>query len=1841
MSDFAELVMAVDARDMERGNRALDAIVRKASTAEASVGKSLFGIGRSATGMAGTVARAVASAAGALTGLVAAYVSFAAVKSAVTVAKDFNAAIAETSTLIEGTPAQLRDIADAATALSKAYGKSSTEEVKGFYQALSSGVSGIAAATVLVDEANKLAVGGVTDVFTAVDILTTATNVYTKEGLKAADASDALFVAMRAGKTTIPELASNLGKALPLAQQLGITFDEVAATTAALTKGGIATAESITSLRAAMTAVLKPSKEATDTAKALGIDFSSAGLKAKGFAGFMADVVAKTGGSAEAMAALFSSVEATTVALAMSGAAGGFAAEIMAQMADKTGQAQAAYDKMAGSLSGRLDLALADLNVMMLNLGTAILPLVVSAAEMVVAAIHGIGGAFSFLVAHADTVGQILLILAATRIPVLIVTLVAAASGFSIAAFAAGAFATASAFAAGALALLGGPVGILAMAAAAAVLFAIDIGKPQQPSYDTAAAMAAIEGEMRTFYTTHAPSAGKAAVALANDYYKLAAAAVEAAKAQLAASQTALNNPIGAAEYDVMGNYTGYDMQAETEAAYEAQAALDKANASLDAMIAKSKQVVTAVTGSDFSAITVATAKAVSQSVEVVTTGIGDLGAAAGGAVEEVKDLNETVLDFAKTMRGEVSSSVDSVADAIGNWAASGFKNAKGMMDSILSTFRSFIAKMIATAIANPIKIALGLGSAPAAAAAGVAGAAAPATGILSTIGGIGATIGKGLFAGVSGLFGTGSGIAGSLGFISSSLAAAGTGLGAFATAIGAVAAPLLAVVAIFSFFRTKTTELDAGLKLTVNGMDTLVDTFRTVQTSRFWGLFKSTNTYTDAASKEVAGPIQRAVADIQTTILKSAAVLGIADTAFKDFAYSMSVSTAGLSQEDAARAVQDALIGLGDAFAGLAPGLTDLAKDGEGAMQTLERLSTSLTTLKQLADTLGLRFEAVGLAGAAMASELVDAFGGMDALRSATDTYYAAFYTDQERLATATRQASEAIAELGLTMPKSRDQYRAMIEAIDLTTESGRNLFAALVSMSGVMDYILPQVASFTAGIASLVGAAMTGMDAMIADVDAAQSDALSAASAWYDTAKTLRSFVSDLRGAASSLISPAQAQAYNAARYQVLLAEAMAGNMQSAKDITGVASSLIESTNDSASSSFEAARQQAVIMSDLSLLAGVSELAGAGQDVVASLLREQGDILKQVRDYLAGGGSLDAATVDSLNAQIGSLQDAIEAAKLITYANLKSRIDVTVDLLATASIPAPLRALLANAATGITADLDFIVRAEGITPAVRFLALNATSEHLTTVEFLAKNPNFPPRLADLALKTASATARTVNFVIGTQLSDEDKILALTTTSELMRTINVTLASGYSPQAMSLALAASSGLLRTINAVLKPGRAGTPAMRLALATASSLTRTVLATLGSGGSNAAVTLALATTSNLVRHVTASLGTATESAALALALAHSSALTRKIDALVAAGADQQAIDLALAEGSKLTRVVTAALAAGASPRAIAIALAKDKTLRRTFRAILDKSRLGQTDIAFLNAITGSTAGTITLGGSFQFDPTSSFQAWYEQATQDGVAAPLDTLSTKIVALRGTLSTLAAAIRANTQQQVDAANLAAAQAKLAGLITARAGAVSSLQSAVGNVQAFDVATAGNLGLNGAAAVLGVNASGTLDYQADAVYGAGAAIRQWKQNFWNTGGLEDTMLAANRAVLLADRQLAAARASIIALGGVPAFANGGMHRGGLRMVGDGGGPEIEATGPARLYSASQTRGLILGGNTDMQREMRALREEVEKLSAQHRQIDGKIMVDLRRLRQLEEQWEKTGMPPARAVL
>ena len=304
-----------------------------------------------------TAAGAVQSVVNRLIGLFASLATAFSLSRAIREALRFNKAMAEVSTLVNTATFNLGRLQRQALANAAAFGSNVTDQARAFYQAISSGASSAADATELVTAANRLAVGGMTDVFVATDGLTSILNAYGLEASEAEGVSDALFVAMRAGKTTIGELASSLGRVTPLAAATGVSFDELAAAVSALTLAGITTREATTGVRAILAAVAKPTSEAAKLANQLGLEFNAAGLEAMGLQGFLANLLEVTGGNTDQLSLLFGGVEALLPILSLAGSAGEDFAAILEDMGVKAGETDLAVSKIEDTVSfqaGRL-----------------------------------------------------------------------------------------------------------------------------------------------------------------------------------------------------------------------------------------------------------------------------------------------------------------------------------------------------------------------------------------------------------------------------------------------------------------------------------------------------------------------------------------------------------------------------------------------------------------------------------------------------------------------------------------------------------------------------------------------------------------------------------------------------------------------------------------------------------------------------------------------------------------------------------------------------------------------------------------------------------------------------------------------------------------------------------------------------------------------------------------------------------------------------------------------------------------------------------------------------------------------------------------------------------------------------------------------------------------------------------------------------------------------------------------------------------------------------------------------------------------------------------------------
>jgi len=286
-------------------------------------------------------------------------------------ALDFENGIAKVSTIADTSAMSINQIKKQTIDLSNQMGISVSDISDAQYEAISSGVA-TAKSLSLVKTAAMDAKGGFTDTTTAINGLTSVYNSYQGK-VDYSKISDQMMVAQNLGKTTFNEMATSMGNVTPIANSLNVSTDSLFSSIAVLTANGIGTSESITGLKAAFSNILKPTDDASKTAKKLGIDFSAAHLKAVGWTKFLGEIKNKVGDNSTAMASLFGSVEALNSVTLLSGSGYDSMIQSLDQMNKSTGLTQKTYEAML-TPSERWNMALNKLKNSGIQVGEKLLP---------------------------------------------------------------------------------------------------------------------------------------------------------------------------------------------------------------------------------------------------------------------------------------------------------------------------------------------------------------------------------------------------------------------------------------------------------------------------------------------------------------------------------------------------------------------------------------------------------------------------------------------------------------------------------------------------------------------------------------------------------------------------------------------------------------------------------------------------------------------------------------------------------------------------------------------------------------------------------------------------------------------------------------------------------------------------------------------------------------------------------------------------------------------------------------------------------------------------------------------------------------------------------------------------------------------------------------------------------------------------------------------------------------------------------------------------------------------------------------------------------------------------
>jgi len=290
----------------------------------------------------------------------------------------FEAQMGNVATLLDTNKENMTSMGEAVLGLATKLPVPIEELTQSLYDIRSSGIGADRAMQTLEISA-KLSSAGLATAAESTNILTSAMNAFSADGLTTAQTADYLFKTVKAGKTTLSQLAQSFGATAPIVQSAGVTLADFQAATAALTLSGTPASQAQNQIKASMIALMKPTSELEKIMKQLGVKTSAELIKKSGgMVGAFRAVseqgkkmginMAKAWGSTEALAAVTPLLDsASTAGVAYAGA--------LDDMLKGSNAVDSAFEKQNQTSKAQMQLMKNNIEVLSVSIGAVLLPI--------------------------------------------------------------------------------------------------------------------------------------------------------------------------------------------------------------------------------------------------------------------------------------------------------------------------------------------------------------------------------------------------------------------------------------------------------------------------------------------------------------------------------------------------------------------------------------------------------------------------------------------------------------------------------------------------------------------------------------------------------------------------------------------------------------------------------------------------------------------------------------------------------------------------------------------------------------------------------------------------------------------------------------------------------------------------------------------------------------------------------------------------------------------------------------------------------------------------------------------------------------------------------------------------------------------------------------------------------------------------------------------------------------------------------------------------------------------------------------------------------------------------
>jgi hypothetical protein len=427
--------------------------------------------------------------------------------------------------------------------------------------------------------------------------------------------------------------------------------------------------------------------------------------------------------------------------------------------------------------------------------------------------------------------------------------------------------------------------------------------------------------------------------------------------------------------------------------------------------------------------------------------------------------------------------------------------------------------------------------------------------------------------------------------------------------------------------------------------------------TKKFLGVtVSSKSSYTTTENPLDAG-VERQIglvfANIRDSVIGAAKTFGLDVTDYVNAINTeITISLQGLKGDEIGAEIEAVFSAFADKLAWQAGqvglSLEEFQQAGEGLYQTLMRVVKNFTSVQVALSSIGQSFSILadvsgnGFSNKIAGSEnLISLFGGLDSFIESIGSYQDKFLTEAERMAPVIEAVQREMNNLGLASVTTNDQFKAVVQGLNLNTTAGQELFARLLTVAPAFAKVTEYLGGLDEAMVA-TGKSAAELAAIAKDRRALEIELMTAMG---DTAGALAAQRADQLAAMDESNRAIRQQIWvlnDAAEAEKVLAdaraEATAYALSVAKERRALEIEYLEATGH-AQEALNARRMDEVATLDASLL-GLKFNIWALQDSAAAA-KEAADAEKARSDAAAAAAAEAQRVADELLAQAKTIAD------------------------------------------------------------------------------------------------------------------------------------------------------------------------------------------------------------------------------------------------------------------------------------------------------------------------------------------------------------------------------------------------------------------------------------------------------------------------------------------------------------------------------------------------------------------------------------------------------------------------